>query len=253
MFDLVQVDSEWRIRSDELLELINQIRKAEGLNELKNDRFNAKIRDELEGEFLEAHKMRVQADGKAANFRKEKEVYSLTGNQALRMGMRETKRIRAKVVERIQQLRLEVSQLKLIQQCGQMADRALELANDGKLKDAADLIVLAERQYKPISSQAGANLNSCKPSKRKLKALVNTLAVCFKSTCSLSDSSPGPAPGFLLYRTITPTGYTAGYNPTNTTPARTTPDKSRIQEGNASDFTVTGTTDPPKRGVPMSI
>ena len=170
MFDLVQVDSEWRIRSDELLELINQIRKAEGLNELKNDRFNAKIRDELEGEFLEAHKMRVQADGKAANFRKEKEVYSLTGNQALRVGMRETKRIRAKVVERIQQLRLEVSQLKLIQQCGQMADRALELANDGKLKDAADLIVLAERQYKPISSQAGVNLNSCKPSKRKIKS-----------------------------------------------------------------------------------
>jgi len=63
-----------------------------------------------------------------------------------------------------------VSQLKLIQQCGQMADRALELANDGKLKDAADLIVLAERQYKPISSQAGVNLNSCKPSKRKIKS-----------------------------------------------------------------------------------
>ncbi|MCV8650960.1 hypothetical protein ODT52_00570 [Escherichia coli] len=201
MFDLVQVDSEWRIRSDELLELINQIRKAEGLNELKNDRFNAKIRDELEGEFLEAHKMRVQADGKAANFRKEKEVYSLTGNQALRMGMRETKRIRAKVVERIQQLRLEVSQLKLIQQCGQMADRALELANDGKLKDAADLIVLAERQYKPFTF----------------------------------------------------TGYTAGYNPANTPPPSVTPDNYRIQEGNASDFTVTGTTDPPKRGVPMSI
>lgn len=75
MFDLVQVDSEWRIRSDELLELINQIRKAEGLNELKNDRFNAKIRDELEGEFLEAHKMHAskltvkpQTSGKKKRF-----------------------------------------------------------------------------------------------------------------------------------------------------------------------------------------
>ncbi len=56
-----------------------------------------------------------------------------------------------------------------------------------------------------------------------------------------------------LARPITLTGYTAGYNPTNTQPPSTIPDNYRIQEGNASDFTVTGTTDPPKRGVPMSI
>lgn len=56
-----------------------------------------------------------------------------------------------------------------------------------------------------------------------------------------------------LARPITLTGYTAGYNPTNTQPLSTIPDNYRIQEGNASDFTVTGTTDPPKRGVPMSI
>lgn len=57
----------------------------------------------------------------------------------------------------------------------------------------------------------------------------------------------------ILPRPITLTGYTAGYNPTNTQPPSTIPDNYRIQEGNASDFTVTGTTDPPKRGVPMSI
>ncbi|HBL7459649.1 TPA: hypothetical protein LTA87_001001 [Escherichia coli] len=167
MFDLVQVDSEWRISSLELLDLVNQIRVAEGLNKLPPNRFNKKIKDELEGESLYWHKMRININQQLT---KEVEICELTGDQALRVGMREFKRVRAKVVERINQLRLEVSQYKLIQQCGQMADRALELANDGKLKDAADLIVLAERQYKPISNQAGINLNSCKPSKRKIKS-----------------------------------------------------------------------------------
>ncbi|MEC9770437.1 hypothetical protein RCT44_17730 [Escherichia coli] len=167
MFDLVQVDSEWRISSLELLELINQIRVAEGLNKMMPSRFNRKVRDELEDDNLRWQKKSAVINQQLTN---EIEFCELTGDQALRVGMREFKRVRAKVVERIQQLRLEVSQLKLIQQCGQMADRALELANDGKLKDAADLIVLAERQYKPISSQAGVNLNSCKPSKRQIKS-----------------------------------------------------------------------------------
>lgn len=56
MFDLVQVDSEWRISSLELLDLVNQIRVAEGLNKLPPNRFNKKIKDELEGESLYWHK-----------------------------------------------------------------------------------------------------------------------------------------------------------------------------------------------------
>lgn len=52
MFDLVQVDSEWRTSSLELLELINQIRVAEGLNKMMPSRFNRKVRDELEGDNL---------------------------------------------------------------------------------------------------------------------------------------------------------------------------------------------------------
>ncbi len=166
MFDLVQVDSEWRISSLELLELINQIRVAEGLNKLAPNRLNTKIKDELEGENLYWHKMRININQQLT---KDVEVCELTGDQALRVGMREFKRVRAKVVERIQQLRLEVSQLKLIQQCGKMADHALELANEGKVKEGADLITLADKRYKPLSSQAGVTLNACKSPKRKIK------------------------------------------------------------------------------------
>ncbi|HFF3772650.1 TPA: hypothetical protein ACGCGI_000489 [Escherichia coli] len=166
MFDLVQVDSEWRISSLELLELINQIRVAEGLNKMMPSRFNRKVRDELEGDNLRWQKKSAVINQQLTN---EIEFCELTGDQALRVGMREFKRVRAKVVERIQQLRLEVSQLKLIQQCGKMADHALELANEGKVKEGADLITLADKRYKPLSSQAGVTLNACKSPKRKIK------------------------------------------------------------------------------------
>ena len=86
MFDLVQVDSEWRISSLELLDLVNQIRVAEGLNKLPPNRFNKKIKDELEGESLYWHKMRININQQLT---KEVEICELTGDQALRVGMRE--------------------------------------------------------------------------------------------------------------------------------------------------------------------
>ena len=170
MFDLVQVDSEWRISSLELLDFVNQIRVAEGLNKLPPNRFNKKIKDELEGESLYWHKMRININQQLT---KEVEICELTGDQALRVGMREFKRVRAKVVERINQLRLEVSQYKLIQQCADKADQAVALANEGKLNEAADLIVIAKREYLPLSSAAGKTLNRCRPTKRKLNQSEN--------------------------------------------------------------------------------
>lgn len=70
MFDLVQVDSEWRISSLELLELINQIRVAEGLNKMMPSRFNRKVRDELEGDNLRWQK-KVSGD-KSTTYKRDR-------------------------------------------------------------------------------------------------------------------------------------------------------------------------------------
>ncbi|EAQ9999319.1 hypothetical protein EAP59_26915 [Salmonella enterica] len=87
------------IDSQYLLEMVNESRKLCGENEIRNNDFLNKIKDELDGEFYETF---VKSHGTRAG--RSFEVIVMTIKQALRVAARESKAVRRSLVDKLEDM-----------------------------------------------------------------------------------------------------------------------------------------------------
>lgn len=85
------------IRSDELLAIVNEVRRQYGENPIRNNVFIDRIKDELDGEYYKIFV--VQNSNKT-----ESEILNLTSDQATLVSMRESKAVRRAVLEKLKAL-----------------------------------------------------------------------------------------------------------------------------------------------------
>lgn len=86
------------IDSQTLLKMVNDARKLCGENEIRNNDFLNRIKDELDGEFYETF---VKSHGtRAGRF----EVITMTYKQALRVAARESKAVRRSLIDKLEEL-----------------------------------------------------------------------------------------------------------------------------------------------------
>lgn len=95
--NLQLANSDARISSAALLSIINKYREENGENLIRNNDFSARIEDELSGDHYESFVVKNPNGTESKSF-------SLTHDQALLVGMRESKAVRKKVMEYIKHL-----------------------------------------------------------------------------------------------------------------------------------------------------
>ncbi|CAM6609034.1 phage antirepressor KilAC domain-containing protein [Escherichia coli] len=87
------------IDSQTLLKMVNEARKLCGENEIRNNDFLNRIKDELDGEFYETF---VKSHGTRAG--RSFEVITMTYKQALRVAARESKAVRRSLIDKLEEL-----------------------------------------------------------------------------------------------------------------------------------------------------
>ncbi|EIG4302601.1 phage antirepressor KilAC domain-containing protein [Escherichia coli] len=87
------------IDSQTLLKMVNEARKLCGENEIRNNDFLNRIKDELDGEFYETF---VKSHGTRAG--RSFEVITMTYKQALRVAARESKEVRRSLIDKLEEL-----------------------------------------------------------------------------------------------------------------------------------------------------
>ncbi len=87
------------IDSQTLLKMVNDARKLCGENEIRNNDFLNRIKDELDGEFYETF---VKSHGTRAG--RSFEVITMTYKQALRVAARESKAVRRSLIDKLEEL-----------------------------------------------------------------------------------------------------------------------------------------------------
>ncbi len=87
------------IDSQTLLKMVNDARKLCGENEIRNNDFLNRIKDELDGEFYETF---VKSHGPRAG--RSFEVITMTYKQALRVAARESKAVRRSLIDKLEEL-----------------------------------------------------------------------------------------------------------------------------------------------------
>lgn len=114
MKELMILESETRINSVELVEIINQFRQLEGKSDLLHKNFMAKIKKEVET--LESLGLEGQLNFKPSSYinsqNKEQPCYSLNKNGMLQMLNSESALVRFKTVEYVEKLEEENKKLR---------------------------------------------------------------------------------------------------------------------------------------------
>ncbi|EJK8622060.1 phage antirepressor KilAC domain-containing protein [Escherichia coli] len=87
------------IDSQTLLKMVNEARKLCGENEIRNNDFLNRIKDELDGEFYETF---VKSHGTRSG--RSFEVITMTYKQALRVAARESKAVRRSLIDKLEEL-----------------------------------------------------------------------------------------------------------------------------------------------------
>ena len=98
MSDLILTGNKETMTSLELREIVNEARKMAGESEVRNSHFIARIEDELEGELPVAKKWQPTAGGTPQRY------YDLTMDQCMLVGMRESKSVRRRVLQKLKSL-----------------------------------------------------------------------------------------------------------------------------------------------------
>ncbi|HEB4058661.1 TPA: hypothetical protein ACGBBI_000385 [Escherichia coli] len=93
------------IDSQTMLKMVNEARKLCGENEIRNNDFLNRIKDELDGEFYESF---VKSHGARAG--RSFEVITMTYKQALRVAARESKAVRRSLVDQLESMQQQLQQ-----------------------------------------------------------------------------------------------------------------------------------------------
>lgn len=94
---LINIDQDHTISTIDLLEAVNEARTAAGETEIRNNDFVARVEDELEDENPVTKLSRPTRGGTPQRY------YDLTKDQALQVGMRESKAVRRSVLNKLNQ------------------------------------------------------------------------------------------------------------------------------------------------------
>ena len=141
--NLIQAIQNQTMSSIDLLKVINNARKQVGEPQVRLNKFNEKIEDELEGDHYT--KSVVQNSNNTQSF-----VYQLTKDQCMLLSMRESKIVRRNVLEK-----LKAIDAKLIEKQSHNITRA-----ESKLeyRPMTDAIALAHEEIKPYHFSNEADL-----------------------------------------------------------------------------------------------
>lgn len=134
------------IDSQTLLKMVNEARKLCGENEIRNNDFLNRIKDELDGEFYETF---VKSHGTRAG--RSFEVITMTYKQALRVAARESKAVRRSLIDKLEELQQANSPTPSIPQtlpealrlAAELAEQKLQL--EQQLVAAAPKVDFADR------------------------------------------------------------------------------------------------------------
>ncbi|HDX5150521.1 TPA: phage antirepressor KilAC domain-containing protein [Escherichia coli] len=134
------------IDSQTLLKMVNDARKLCGENEIRNNDFLNRIKDELDGEFYETF---VKSHGTRAG--RSFEVITMTYKQALRVAARESKAVRRSLIDKLEELQQANSPTPSIPQtlpealrlAAELAEQKMQL--EQQLVAAAPKVDFAER------------------------------------------------------------------------------------------------------------
>lgn len=157
-----------------LREIVNEARAEYGEPVIRNDQFVARVEDELSDELEGAKKLHLPAPRTGSLM----EAYNLTLDQAMLVGMRESKGVRRKVLEKLkllsepsapktfaEALRLAADQAELIERQQQalaiagpkaaFVDQYVEVTGSMSFRQVAKLLKANERQFRQMLLDRG--------------------------------------------------------------------------------------------------